>query len=440
MTKPPSDGRDYFTDPSVLLDPTEYFRNALAQGPIHQLPGKDYLLITGFDECAEVARRHEDFSSIFSFSPYGAGVPLPFRPRGDDISAQIESCRRPDDLLVTYDGAFHSANRAILNRLFTPSRLKANEAFMTEHADKLIGHVVSKGGCELISDFALPFATSVIADLLGVPQHDRQLFMDAIAASPPAGTMKNDEVRTQNQIPHFEFMSGFFARYIEDRRANPKADVLHELATAKYPDGTTPELMEIVKLAMFLFVGGRGSSSKFLATCMLFIAETPGIQQQLRYNRQLIPPFIEEVLRLEGTTKATFRLARRNTRIGDVDIPAGSKLVVALAAADRDPRRWDKPDEFHVDRPRIREHLAFGRGPHTCAGAPLARTEARVVIERFLECTSEISLDEARHGRPGHRDFQFEPSYIVRGLSNLHLLLRPRSVAPGSSTALPGQA
>ena len=346
MTNPPSEERDYFTDLSVLLDPTEYFRNVRGQGPIHQLPGKDYLLVTGFDECAEIARRSEDFSSIFSFSPYGAGVPLPFSPEGDDISAQIEACRRPDDLLVTYDGAFHSANRSILNRLLTPSKLKANEAFMTEHADILIGDVVSKGHCELISDFALPFATSVIADLLGVPEGDRQLFMDAIAASPPAGTMKNDELRTRSQIPHFEFMADFFARYIKNRRASPKADVLQELAAAKYPDGTTPDLMEIVKLAMFLFVGGRGSSSKFLATCMLFVAETCGIQQQLRNNRQLIPLFIEEVLRLEGTTKTTFRLARRKTRIGDVEIPAGTKLVVAFAAANRDSRRWDCPMNF----------------------------------------------------------------------------------------------
>jgi cytochrome P450 len=201
--------------------------------------------------------------------------------------------------------------------------------------------------------------------------------------------------------------------------------VLHELATAKYPDGSTPDLMEIVKLAMFLFVGGRGSSSKFLATCLYFVADIPQLQQQLRENRQLISSFIEEVLRLQGTTKATFRLARKKTRIGDFEIAAGTKLVVAFGAANRDPRRWDNPDDFQMDRPRIREHLAFGRGAHTCAGAPLARTEARVVIERFLDTTSDIDLNEDKHGKPGNRKLSFEPSYIVRGLSDLHLVLTP---------------
>lgn len=416
--------RDYFTDLSVLLDSNEYFRNMLAQGPVHRIPGKDYLMVTGFDECVEVVKNNEDFSSIFSFSPYGAGAPLPFTPEGDDISEQIESQRRPDDLLVTYDGAFHAANRSILNKLFTPSRLRENQVFLTEYAGKLAGEVISRGRCELINEFALPFATSVISDLLGVPEEDRRLFMDAIAASPPAGSaIKNDDVRTQ--IPHFEFMSDFFANYIRDRRANPKTDVLHELATATYPDGSIPDLMEIVKLAMFLFVGGRGSSSKFLATCLLFAAEVPGIQRKLRDDHTLIPSFIEEVLRLQGTTKATFRLARRKTRIADVEIPAGTKLVVAIAAANRDPRRWENPDEFQLNRPRIREHLAFGRGHHTCAGAPLARTEARVVLECFLDNTSDISLDEDEHGKPGSRELQYEPSYIVRGLSNLHLVLKP---------------
>jgi cytochrome P450 len=437
MTNPHSDARDYFRDLSVLLEPKEYFRNISAQGPVHRIPGKDYLIVTGFDECAEVARRHEDFSSIFSFSPYGAADPLPFKPEGDDISTQIESCRRPDDLLVTYDGPFHSASRSILNRLFTPSRLKANEAFMAEYAEKLANDVISNGACELISEFALPFATSVIADLLGVPEDDRQLFIDAIAASPSPGTLKSDVVRTQ--IPHFEFMSDFFARYVKDRRANAKSDVLHELSTAKYPDGSVPDLMEIVKLAMFLFVGGRGSSSKFLATSMLLLAETPGLQRKLRENQQLIPSFIEETLRLEGTTKATFRLARRRTHIGGLEIPAGSKLVVAFAAADRDPRRWENPDTIQLDRPRIKEHLAFGRGPHTCVGAALARTEARVVLERFLENTSDISLNEEKHGKPGDRHLPYEPSYIVRGLSNLHLVLEPKCKAQRFSNSVPGQ-
>lgn len=424
MSQDNIEDRDYFTDEDILKEPREYFRSCLARGPVYDVPGRDYMMVTGFREAIEVVRNHEDFSSIFCFSPYGAGLPLPFKPVGDDISEQVESCRTPDDLMVTYDGAFHSANRSILNKLFTPPRLKANEAFMREHADKLLTELVPSGACEFIDDFGLPFATGVIADLLGIPHEDRQLFLEAIAASPPIGSAVDpDDVKTQ--VPHFGYMSDFFEGYIRDRRANPKADVLHELATATYPDGSIPELMEIVKLAMFLFVGGRGSSSKFMATCLYFVAELPDVQRQLRENRKLIPAFIEEVLRLQGTTKATFRLAIRNTRIGDVEVPAGTKVAVAFEAANRDPARWENPDQFQLNRSGIREHVAFGRGVHTCAGAPLARAEARVVIERFFNHTSNISLNEQEHGEPGNRRMQFDPSYIARGFSSVHLLFVP---------------
>ncbi len=424
MSEQKLEDRDYFSDEEILREPQEYFRRCLARSPVYDVPGRDYMMVTGFRECIEVVRNTEDFSSIFCFSPYGAGLPLPFEPAGEDISEQIESCRTPDDLLVSYDGPFHSANRSILNKLFTPSRLKANEAFMNKHADRLLTDLVPRGSCEFIADFALPFATGVIADLLGIPDGDRELFMEAIASSPPIGS-KVDPNDVKTQIPHFGYMSDFFKRYITERRAHPEPDVLHELATATYPDGSTPELMEIVKLAMFLFVGGRGSSSKFLATCLYFVADLPEVQQQLRRDHKLIPAFIEEVLRLQGTTKATFRLARRNTKIGDIDVPAGTKVAVAFEAANRDPGRWEAPDEFQLNRPGIREHVAFGRGVHTCAGAPLARTEARVVIERLFAHTSDIRLNEAEHGAPGDRKMQFDPSYIARGLLNVHLLLAP---------------
>ncbi|MBP6724695.1 MAG: cytochrome P450, partial [Halioglobus sp.] len=171
----------------------------------------------------------------------------------------------------------------------------------------------------------------------------------------------------------------------------------------------------------FLFGAGQDTSAKLLSNAMRHIVEVPGIQQQLRGDRSLIPAFLEEVLRLEGSTKVTFRIARSDTRVGDIEILAGTRLMLSLAAANRDPRRWDDPEQFRLDRPRIREHLAFGRGVHTCAGAPLARVEVKAILERFLEHTKHIGLSEAKHGKPGNRRLDYEPSFIIRGLANLYL-------------------
>jgi len=107
-------------------------------------------------------------------------------------------------------------------------------------------------------------------------------------------------------------------------------------------------------------------------------------------------------------------------------VPAGKRVFIGLAAANRDPRRWDDPNAFELNRPKIKEHVAFGRGAHTCAGAPLARVEVRVLFERLLEQTSDISISEEHHGPPNNRDLNYEASYIIRGLENLHVVLKPR--------------
>jgi cytochrome P450 len=184
--------------------------------------------------------------------------------------------------------------------------------------------------------------------------------------------------------------------------------------------------MEIVRLSTFLFGAGQDTSAKLLGNAMRFLIEVPGLQDRLRKEPALIPQFLEETLRLEGSTKITSRLARRRTRIGDTEIPVGKRILIAFAAANRDPRRWEEPADFKLGRPRINEHVAFGRGPHVCAGAPLARVEVRVIFERFLEHTSNIDLSVEKHGAAGSRTLHYEPSFIIRGLDSMHLVLTPR--------------
>lgn len=133
----------------------------------------------------------------------------------------------------------------------------------------------------------------------------------------------------------------------------------------------------------------------------------------------------EEVLHLEGSTKVTSRIARRHTTIGGMKVAVGTEVVLSIAAANRDPRRWgDDANEFKLKRRGIREHLAFGRGSHTCTGAPLARREVSILLNSFFDHTSEIYISEEHHGKRGERRYQFEPSFILRGLETLILSFR----------------
>jgi cytochrome P450 len=418
--------RDYFTDYEILKEPYAFFEAVREHGPVYAIPGRDYLVVTGFKEAVEILNNHQDFSAIIGVA--GAAAKLPFEPQGSDISEQVEAHRLEflgGDQLVNLDDLPHTHARSLLTSLFTPSRLKANEEFIAAYSDQMIRKVVAKGQTEMIKEIATPFVTMVIADLLGVPQADRQFFMDVIAAAPPPGSLDESQNNFDDPNHPMVVMGTHFYGYVTDRRENPRDDILSELSNAKFPDGTTPDAIDIVKMAVFLFGAGQDTSAKLLGNCLRHVVDTPGLQDRIRQDPTLIPQFVEEVLRLEGSTKQTARLARRDTKIGDRDVPAGTKILLALSAANRDPERWEDPQALILDRPRIKEHVAFGRGKHVCAGAPLARVEVRVLLEKLFEYTSNIDFDAEKHGPPGNRNFEYEPSFIIRGLEELHLKLTP---------------
>jgi cytochrome P450 len=414
---------DFLTDHSVLIHPYEPLEAIRAQATVRQMASHDFVMVTGFAEATAVLLDGEHFSSVIAAA--GPTAPLPFVPEGDDITDQIAAHHHQfvgHETFLSFDGAQHSARRALLSRLFTPSRLRANEQYMHALADRMVRDVVAKGGCELIHDLATPYVTYVIADLLGVPEEDRAKITEILASAPLPGSV-DDADAGASLAPLAEQVGAMFAGYILDRRANPSEDVMTDLATAKFPDGSTPEVSELVMLAIFLFAAGQDTSAKLIGNAALHLAENPQLQEQLRADRSLIAPFLEEMLRLEGSSKVTHRLTSKSTQIGGMAVPAGKKVVISLAGADRDPARWEDPDTFKLGRPKIKEHLAFGRGAHTCIGNPLARAEVRVLFDRFFEHTAGMTISQAEHGPATERRFDYEPSYIVRGLTQLHVQL-----------------
>jgi cytochrome P450 len=153
------------------------------------------------------------------------------------------------------------------------------------------------------------------------------------------------------------------------------------------------------------------------------LGERPDLQALVRENRERIPNFIEETLRLESPLRTQFRMARVRAELAGVEIPAGASLMLVPGACNRDPRLFDNPDVFVIDRPNARQHIAFGHGIHTCAGAPLARAEGRVTINRFLDRTTDITIAEEYHGPPDTRHYDYLPTFFLRGLERLYLEL-----------------
>jgi cytochrome P450 len=419
------DAIDFFKDATLVADPYPYFDFLRGECPVRRENHHDVVMVTGYEEAIAIYHDTATFSSCTSVTGPFPGFPVPIE--GDDITELIEQHRDElpfSDQLPTFDPPVHTAHRALLMRLITPKRLKENEEFMWRLADRTIDEFVERGECEFVTEYAGPFAMLVVADLLGVPEEDHEQFREALGQRRAGLTVGGTDQKAMSHKP-LEYLYERFSAYIEDRRREPRNDVMTGLATATFPDGSMPEVIDVVRIAVNLFAAGQETTVRLLATALLVLCEHPELQQLLRSERDRVPNFVEEALRYESPVKGDFRLSRVPTSVGGVDLPAGTTVMVLNGAANRDARTFENPDQFDVERANARQHLAFGHGIHTCPGAPLARAEGRVSIERLLDRLGDIRINEREHGPAGARNFKYAPTYILRGLARLHLEFDP---------------
>ena len=413
---------DFFSDQSLIEDPYPYFDHLRSQCPVLPTGNLGVVAVSGYEAAMEIYVNPETFSSCNSV--IGPFAPFPVPLEGDDVSGIIDRYRDQlplNDHMVTMDPPMHTQERSLVMRLLTPKRLKENEEFMWGLADRQIDEFVGTGHCEFISAYTQPFAMLAVADVLGVPEVDHQRFREFFGLTNTPGEIGRTEMGN-NALGDLD---EWFARYIEDRRREPQADALTRLAVGTYPDGSIPDVAAVVRVATFLFAAGQETTARLLAVGLKYLCEYPELQDELRAHSERIPAFIEESLRIESPVKADFRLARRSTTVAGVDIAAGTPVMLLNGAANRDPELFECPAEFRLDRPNAKFHVAFGRGVHACPGAPLARVEGRVSIERILDRMRDIRLSEEHHGPPSARHFEYEPTWILRGLHELHLEFTP---------------
>ncbi|ORA16192.1 cytochrome P450 [Mycobacterium asiaticum] len=412
---------DFFTDEDLVSDPYRYFDFLRSQCPVSQATAFNVMAVTGYEEALAVYK-DPAFSSCNSLAGPFSG--FPFGPDGaDDVSDLIEEYRHIAPMaehISNQDPPLHTRTRSLMNRLITPKRLKENEEFMWRLADEQLDTFIERGSCEFLADYAKPFSLLVIADLLGVPQEDHEEFKaqfgTQVAGELGEGTTAHNPLQWLNEK---------FYAYIEDRRRSPRGDVLTELAQAKYEDESTPEIEDVMNLSTFLFAAGTETTTKLVSAAVRVLGENPKLQLSLREDRAKIPAFLEETLRMESPVKAHFRMARKTTTVGGVEVPAGTTVMLLPGACNRDERKFDAPNTFDVNRSNVREQIAFIRGVHSCPGAPLARAEGRISINRILDRMADIGLSEAHHGPAGERHYEFEPTFILRGLRELHVTFTP---------------
>jgi cytochrome P450 len=410
---------DYFSDPTVIDDPHLFFEQMRSQARVLREPFHGAIMVTGYEEIFEVLRQKNAFSSCVSV--VGPIPPLPFEARGDDIRAQLDEHRESLPWaahLVSFDGPKHLAHRALLTRLLTPRRLKENRDYLAQLADRIIDRFIDHDRCEVHAQFGHPTATYAISDLMGIPEVDRAQLLELLGA--PPSQIGGDAAHKIGPDP-LVFLEERFLGYLRERQQHPQSDLMTELVQSHFADGGIPDIVILAQLARFLFGAGQDTTSRLISMAIRFLGELPSLQQRLRGEPESIPNFLEEVLRFEPPTKLIYRLALTPNTVGGVEVPAGAVLALSLSAANRDPQHFEHPERFDIDRPHVRDQVAFSVGAHACLGAPLARLEARTAIERLLQRIGDIRISDAHHGPAGARHYHYEPTYSFRSLSDLHI-------------------
>jgi cytochrome P450 family 150 subfamily A5 len=412
-----------YTDPSLTPDPYRLLDYLAEHQPVYTEPHHGVVMVTGHQEAIEVLRAPDVFSSATLVAGPDPMSLFPERPDGDDITEFVNAHRQYlplNDQIVSADPPVHTAQRTLLMGLITPKRLKENEEFIWRLTDRQLDLILPRGTAEIIADYAQPYTLLVIADLLGVPEEDHAMLLGRRPEDRMRLGERGDD-RAAAGHNALEIFYDYFAERVAERREQPRGDVLTGMAQARFPDGTVPEPIEVARIASNLFAAGQETTVRLIGTVLRRIADEPETQARLRARRDLVPRFIEETLRTEGPILGEYRLAVKTTELGGVRIPAGTQVLLVNGAANRDPRQFECPAQFQVERENVRRHIAFGHGIHTCPGAPLARSEARITVERLLDRTTDIRISEDEHGPAGHRRYDYMPTYMFRGLTRLHL-------------------
>jgi cytochrome P450 len=384
----PESGIDLFTD-EALADPYPLYDELRATGAAVWLSDLEVYALPRYAEARAVARNWEVFSS-------GRGVML-----NDVINRATGGVAA-----ICCDPPRHDEMRRVLRRPLMADALRELIPELVAEADTLVQHLVTAGTFDAVTDLAQHLPLAIIANLVGIPEAGRKRMLAwATAAFDSMGPLN---ARTQAALPlsleMFEYGNvealppnlkpGGWAQMVYD--AAERGEIAPELCPSMMSAYLAPSL---------------DTTINGISNAMMLFGEHPDQWDLLRADPSLIPNAINEVLRLESPIQRFSRYVTRDHRIGDVTVPAGSRVMLLFGAANRDERRWPDPTRFDVRRARAAEHLAFGFGPHACVGSGLARLEMRVLLEALVARVKRFETAGATRAI----------NQVLRGLSSLEV-------------------
>jgi cytochrome P450 len=387
--------------PASRPDPYPLYRRLRERGPI-QLSQAHLTVFSTYQDCDEVLRHPSSSSDRLNSTvaqqliAEGA-TPRPLGPPG----------------FLFLDPPDHTRLRRLVSKAFLPKVVNALQPDITALVDGLLDRAAAQGRFDVVADLAYPLPVAVISRLLGVPVEDEPRFSQASALlaqalDPLVGPADERPAVVEQRLQAGRWLRGYLRDLIQQRRSHPGEDLMSRLvAVEESGDQLTED--EIVSTCNLLLIAGHETTVNLIANAVLAMLRSPGQWAALSADPDRVPAVIEESLRYDPPVQLVGRTALHDMTIGDTTVVKGDSMMLLVAAAQRDPAQFDRPETFDPDRAQLR-HLGFGRGPHFCLGAPLARLEAGVALTAVTARFPDAQLA----GEP-----QYKPNVTLRGLSTL---------------------
>jgi pimeloyl-[acyl-carrier protein] synthase len=392
--------------PEVLAAPHTLYGCLREYDPVHWDPYMHAWVVTSYSEVVKV---------LMTCSADRTPPPIYLDQLG--LSSMKPFAEIMLQQMMFMDGAMHARLRGLCSAAFTPRRIERLRSVIDSIADELIDDVIAGGHMDLVADFANPLPAIVTAKLLGVPLEDhRQLHLWVLDVAEVLGNFQHHPARVAEIVRSLQDMRRYIAAQLEEQRNTPNEGLIYALLTAVV-DGQRLSDDEVIANTIINLIGGHETTTNLIASGFLTLLQRSECYEQLRGHPEIVASAVEELLRFESPVQHTARIAPDDIQLGGKSIRKGARIVAGLAAANRDPNRFEDPDHLNLVRTDNR-HLAFGWAAHFCFGAPLARMEAQIAFNKLLSRLSRPSLRE--------NQVRWRDNAGLRGLIALNIGFEPQ--------------
>lgn len=395
-----------FSDPEIARNPFPTYALMRDEYPVCQLEPDGRYAITRYEDVTEALLRHDLFA---------AGSNVIGRPDW------VEEEYKRDLFILSKDPPEHSQYRALVNKAFVSRVLDALVPYMRDTATALVKSLKERqkegrSHIEFLSDFALPYAIAIINRITGDTAQTVEQLRRWTELVDKNTQERPDEAHVQALQAATKMQYDIYDRIIAERRREPRQDLLTELINAKIGDQQLTD--REIRAGLDLFVSaGFQSSALFLANAIHLLANHPELRKSLAQSPEQIARFIDEALRLNSPAHALMRYTRAPVTFHGITIPEGQLVAIVIAAANRDERRFERPDSVDINRPHLKKQIAFGHGVHSCLGAALSRMEVQVALETLLAEFDSITC-------PPDSELEWTNTLIIRAIKALPVSLR----------------